>query len=131
MKRSRPNPVNRKRRAKAFVRNYGSKEHVEAMKSEGCYIARIWSPPMWMESGRPTCWGPLDAAHARAKGMGGAKGDVEDLVCLCRGHHTEAGEYRTTQRAEFEQKYRADLQEEARRGAAKEKAGGPWESLPY
>jgi len=61
------------------------------------------------------CSRKIDAAHVRARGMGGAKGDRRDLVPLCRRHHRASGEARTSQRAKFEKGYGIDLAAEAAR----------------
>lgn len=57
----------------------------------------------------------VQAAHARARGMGGVKGDRRDLVPLCPKHHMESGEFRTSQRAAFEVRHGVDLVAEAAR----------------
>lgn len=57
------------------------------------------------------CDSPVQAAHVRARGMGGAKGDRFDLIPLCRLAHREAGElpspgnYHGSQREAWELKH--------------------------
>jgi hypothetical protein len=45
-----------------------------------------------------TCEGDVQAAHARARGWGSAKGDRFELVPLCARAHREAGEMPTAGR---------------------------------
>lgn len=95
-------PVNRARRAKSYARNFGPR--ADAVRAMPCLVAG--------------CRLPTVAAHARARGMGGAKGDARELVPLCQPHHLEAGEHRTSQRAAFEERHGLDLTTEAARIAA-------------
>ena len=109
------------RRAKTFARNFG--ERGEAVRAMGCLVrSRVmesgnfasWTySPSWCPSGGDDR--DVQAAHVRARGMGGAKGDRRDLVPLCAKHHAEAGEHRTSARAAFEARYRLDLVAEAER----------------
>lgn len=85
--------ANRKRKAKTYARNYGERGH---------YIRE-------MPCTAQPCGEPSQAAHVIARGMGGAKGDKRKLAPLCKCHHDEAGEARTSQRAAFEAKYGVDL----------------------
>lgn len=92
-RRTRIRPINRERAAKKFERNFGEK--ASFVRSLPCLVSG--------------CLVPSQAAHARARGMGGAKGDSTVLVPLCWQHHDEAGEYRTSDRAAFEARYGLDL----------------------
>lgn len=51
--------------------------------------------------GRGECWGRLDPHHVDPKGMGGRERDdvLEDLVILCRGHHSWAHDHTAEARA--------------------------------
>lgn len=84
---------NRKRRRVVYARNFG--ERADAVRAMPCLI----------DAGH----GLSVAAHAKARGMGGCKGDRRSLINLCQSCHVEAGEYRTSQRADFERKYGVDL----------------------
>ena len=99
---------NPKRKRKLYERNYG--DRAAAVRDMHCLVV-----PLHALDQRITCRGRIVAAHVRARGMGGAKGDRRDLVNLCAKHHDEAGEYRTSQRAAFEAKWGVDLMEEARK----------------
>lgn len=99
---------NAKRRRKAYARNFG--ERADAIRAMPCLV--------------PGCPLPSVAAHARARGMGGAKGDRRSLVSLCQPHHVEAGEARTSQRADFERRHGVDLGTAAERTAAELDARG-------
>lgn len=59
---------------------------------------------------RDVCRGPMAAAHARARGMGGRGGDRRSLVPLCAHHHDAS--HRLT-REEFVRRYQVDLLEAA------------------
>lgn len=89
--------TNAKRRRAAYQRNFGSRADV--VRSMPCLVRG--------------CSGQAVAAHAIARGMGGRKGDRRHLVPLCQTHHVEAGEARTSQRADFERKHGVDLVAEA------------------
>lgn len=66
------NPVNRKRAALAFERDFGAK--AAWIRSLDCCV--------------PGCWGqPIEAAHAKSRGAGGTR---EHLVALCSAHHRES-----------------------------------------
>jgi hypothetical protein len=113
-RRTRVRPTNPERKAETFARNFGPRG--EAVRAMPCLCARgPWSL---------RCGQPAEAAHARARGMGGAKGDRRDLVPLSRKHHDEAGEARTSQRAAFELRHGLDLFAEADRIAAELDARG-------
>ena len=104
--------VNAARRRKSYARNFG--ERASNVRQMPCLVLVKW---YWKAFSTlpPQCVGQSHAAHARARGMGGCKGDRRVLVPLCAEHHREAGEYGTTQRAEFEAKYGIDLMAEAGR----------------
>ena len=85
--------TNPERRARAYARNFGA--HADTIRSMPCLV--------------PGCQQRVEACHVRARGMGGAKGSWRDLVPLCREHHIEAGEHRTTQRHAFELRHRVNL----------------------
>jgi hypothetical protein len=68
-----------------------------------------------MECCVPGCRRFSVAAHVVPRKMGAVHGTRFDLANLCHDHHTEAGEERTTARAEFEQRHRLDLREVADR----------------
>ena len=95
--------ANPERRARLYARNFG--DHADTIRSMPCLV--------------PGCQQRVEACHARARGMGGAKGSWRDLVPLCREHHIEAGEHRTTQRHAFELRHGVSLTL-----AAAELAGG-------
>ena len=94
---------NPERRARLYARNFG--EHADRVRSLPCLV--------------PGCMQRVEACHARARGMGGAKGSWRDLVPLCREHHEEAGEHRTSKRHAFELRHGVSLTL-----AAAELAGG-------
>lgn len=102
------NPVNKERRAKAYARNYG--DRADYVRDMNCRIL-----PLHKLLDRVTCSGRIQAAHVKARGMGGCKGDRRDLLNLCAAHHKEAGERRTSQRAAFEEKWGIDLEDEAKK----------------
>lgn len=103
-RRSRINPINRVRRAWKFQRNFGP--HAEWIRSLPCVL-----------TGRG-CSGPVEAAHAVARGMGGCKGSRKDLVPLCCGHHEQQERGFET----FERAYSIDLSA---------LAAGYWARSPY
>jgi hypothetical protein len=107
------------RKAASYRRNFGARaDAVRQMRCLGCVAAaRLTARRLGLADasefdavGQAT---PTQAAHAVARGMGGVKGDRRSLVPLCSLHHAEAGEARTTARAEFEARYRINLQHEA------------------
>lgn len=103
--------VNAARRRKQYERNFGERaDHARAMVCLVWWRKLVGKLPL--DCGTP-CFGTTQAAHVVARGMGGANGNRRKIINLCAGHHTEAGEYRTTQRAEFERRYGVDLQSEA------------------
>jgi 5-methylcytosine-specific restriction endonuclease McrA len=38
----------------------------------------------------PTCWGPIDPHHIRPTGNGGERLDPDNVLLLCRKHHSQA-----------------------------------------
>lgn len=66
------------------------------------------------------CEGPIHA-HARARGMGGAGGDLRELVPLCWHHH---GVSHSMAAKDFAALYRIDLRQEAQRIARELDARG-------
>lgn len=40
----------------------------------------------------PTCWGPVDVHHVLPRGRGGTS-VPENLICLCRNHHSWAHDH--------------------------------------
>lgn len=98
---------NRKRAAKQRERNFG--ERAAKVRDMHCLTV-----PLHALGERISCRGRIVAAHAKPRQMGGCgDGDRRMLVNLCEGHHDEAGEFRTSQRAEFEAKWGVDLVAEA------------------
>ena len=67
-RKSRLNPVNRKRKARLYERNFG--DHAEWIRQMPCAITG--APP------------PNDPHHTKRRGMGGCGGDKRHLVPLCR-----------------------------------------------
>jgi hypothetical protein len=84
---------NPKRRARLYARNFGA--HADTIRALPCLVLG--------------CQRRAEACHARPRGMGGANGSWRDLVPLCREHHIEAGEHRTTQRYAFELRHGVSL----------------------
>ena len=90
LKRTRLNPVNPERRAETYARAYGDK--ADWIRAQPCSV--------------PGCRRhPSIAAHAIARGRGAWKGDQRHQVPMCQPCHVEAGEYRTSDRREFEQRH--------------------------
>lgn len=115
MKRTRINPINRKRKAELHARNFGDEaEAVRMLPCLACARERELGTAVTRAGTRRT----VVAAHVTARGMGGAKGGRFDLVPLCDAHHREAGEARTSEREAFETRYGLDLRAEADRLAA-------------
>jgi hypothetical protein len=129
--------VNRERKAETFARNFGERAgHVRAL---GCLVGQALARELdevedfagrlavavdHEQTERACDFGPTQAAHARARGMGGAKGDRRDLVPLCHRHHAQAGELGTSERAAFERLHDISLTAEAARIAAELDAKG-------
>lgn len=105
-------PVNKKRKARAYERNYG--DRADVVRLEPCLVDRAIRMQPVFPMGWTACSGAIVAAHAVARGMGGAKGDRRQLVPLCARHHMEAGELRTSERGAFESRYGIDLLAEAK-----------------
>ncbi len=103
-------PRNGERAAESYDRNYG--ERAGAVREMPC-VARARPGVVRMASA--DCRGAIVAAHARARGMGGAKGNRFDLFPACAKHHDEAGERGTSQRSRFEERYGLQLELEAAR----------------
>lgn len=98
------------KRSKLYDRNYGlGGRRGAAVRKMRCCAA---------DSARHTCGGPMQACHARARGMGGVQGDARDLFPACAAAHREAGERGTSQRAAFEQLHGVDVTAIAERIAA-------------
>jgi hypothetical protein len=91
MKRSRPNPINRKRRAKLREEQFG--EHADFIRSLGCCVC----------GSKPT-----EAAHVKSRGAGGT---WRDTVPMCRGCHSRQHAIGIES---FEQKSGVDLRALAR-----------------
>jgi len=89
--------ANRARAAKKYVRNFGDRGH--AVREMPCLLAAAGG-----------CEGAIEAAHAVARGMGGARGDRRQLVPLCRHHHRASGSMGAVT---FAARYRIDLVHEA------------------
>jgi hypothetical protein len=90
VKRSRINPTNPERRAETYAKAFGDK--ATWIRAQPCCV--------------PGCnRHPSVAAHAIARGRGSVKGDASHQVPMCQPHHLAAGEYRTTDRREFEQRH--------------------------
>ena len=108
LRRSPMKRTNRRRRAAAFARNYG--ERGAAVREMPCLLAATGG-----------CEGPIHAAHARARGMGGTGGDLRELVPLCWHHH---GVSHSMAAKDFAALYRIDLRQEAQRIARELDARG-------
>lgn len=73
--------VNRKRAAEKFHRNFdGGIGHDKWIRAKPCCLCTAVGQ---------TQRTPTQAAHAKARGMGGAGGDWQLLVPLCNEHHRE------------------------------------------
>ena len=75
-------PVNRERKAAKFERNFGDRG--AAVREMTCLV--VSAPGQ-----RTPCRGAIQAAHAKARGMGGCGGDRRSLVPLCARHHADQG----------------------------------------
>lgn len=101
---------NAKRARESYARNYG--ERGDPVRAMPCLLAA-----------RGECSGPIEAAHAKARGMGGRGGDRRDLVPLCRADHRRS---HTMSAARFAEIFGVDLRQEARRIAGElDEAGVP------
>lgn len=112
-------PVNPERRAEMRARNFPTADLVPQF----CLVAHLLAEHQRRHGEKSTpagwsrCWGPVDLAHVRARGMGGCNSFADQVVRLCRGHHQEQ-EGRT---AVFEARYGVDLTGEAAKYAAGER----------
>lgn len=97
---------NAKRRRESYARNYG--ERGDAVRAMPCLVG-------------VGCRGPIQAAHVKARGMGGRGGDRRSLVPFCAGHHNEQS---TRGVLTFAAKYSLDLASEAGRIALELDARG-------
>jgi hypothetical protein len=89
---------NSKRKAKTFARCFG--DRAAAVREMPC-LACVARGSRQMA--------PTQAAHARARGLGGVKGNSSDLVPLCAFDHELASEFGTSKRAAFEARAGLDL----------------------
>lgn len=96
------------RARESYERNYGRRGG--PVRSMPCLLAA-----------RGECDGPIEAAHAKARGMGGRGGDRRELVPLCRFHHRRS---HTMGAARFAEIFGVDLRQEARRIAGELDEGG-------
>lgn len=112
MKRTWLKRSNPERRARQHARNFG--ERVDAIHRMPCLV---WQQRIGHLGllGTTTCRGDTVAAHVIPRGMGGARGDLRNLINLCARHHDEAGEHRTSKRRAFEDLYGVNLMVEADR----------------
>lgn len=123
---TRINPVNRKRKAERFARDYG--ERGEAVRAMACLAETairtefrgMTTLDQLADAGRrwTRCRGPVVAAHVRSRGAGG---DRRSLVPLCQGHHDEQHHVGVKR---FAERYRLDLEGEAERVASELDARG-------
>lgn len=75
----RPNPT---RRAKLYERNFaGPIGHDTWIRARRCCLCNDLKPQTT----------PTQAAHVKARGMGGCNSSWRSLVPLCREHHQEQG----------------------------------------
>lgn len=107
---TRINPVNHKRAKGMRERNFPDRTG-----HERCLIADKASVMLGaIPAGWSGCWGGIDPAHVTPRGHGGCNSSKDDVVWLCRGHHTE----QEGRSARFEAVYGVDLEEEAAKVAA-------------
>ena len=78
LKRSRPRAVNATRKAREFARCYHSEERVRFVKTLPCVAC--------LPSRVPT--EPSENAHIPSRSGVGRKGDYDQIVPLCRPHHS-------------------------------------------
>lgn len=88
-------------------RNYGDRG--EAVRAMPCVVERECVGLL------RACFGPIQAAHVTARGMGGCNGDRRSLVSLCAAHHRQQGDMGVKS---FERLHEIDLTAEAERIAA-------------
>ena len=103
-------PVNRERRRKMHERNFG--ERAQVMRESQCLVHAHGTST---DLAAIPCSGEVQAAHVRARGMGGCNGSRRDLVPLCAAHHRQQHEIGIRS---FELLYELDLKEWAARIAA-------------
>ncbi|MFA6046798.1 MAG: hypothetical protein WC718_17585 [Phycisphaerales bacterium] len=77
MKRTRINPANRDRRKRLYERNYGDK--ADWIRAQPCEVTKADPENGW----------PIQAAHTKARGMGGCGGSKLDLVPLAPWVHRD------------------------------------------
>ena len=87
-----------------FARNYG--ERGAAIREMPCTVYQASDPPDL------ACYGPVQAAHVIARGMGGCTSDRRSLVPLCMEHHRQQGNIGILS---FQALYRVNLDVEAER----------------
>lgn len=111
--------VNRERRARLHERNFPPRD-----PDAECLVARElrkrFAETGMVPLGWTRCCSKLDQAHVRARGMGGCKGDKNDVVDLCRVHHDESEH----DRRGFEEKYGLNLRAEADSAALRRREAG-------
>lgn len=93
--------VNRERRKAQSARNFG--ERAMVIRERQCLVQSHGLPA---STGRIECYGSVQAAHVRARGMGGCNGSRRDLVPLCAAHHRQQHDVGV---ASFEELYALDL----------------------
>ena len=108
---------NRKRAVKLYARNYG--ERGDPVRAMPCTVsARCANPEPTADT---ACYGAIEAAHVKARGMGGCGGDRRQLVPLCSKHHRAWGRMG---RHTFSTIFQIDLSAEADRIALELDARG-------
>lgn len=112
---TRLNPVNRARRAKRYVQNFGVR--AELVRKMWCVVAqRYHDRHGWGRADAEKmagCEGTIQAAHVKSRGAGG---DRRELVALCWKHH---GEQHAMGIASFQRLYDVDLRKVADENAAR------------
>lgn len=109
-------PRNPERAAEMRVRNFPDRPPVVwCLIAEKLSVYQAKHGAKQIPRGWTACWGDVDAAHVvHARGMGGCNSSKDEVVYLCRGHHTE----QEGNTAEFEARYMIDLAAEAANVAA-------------
>jgi len=105
LKRTQIKKVNPKRKKRLYRRNYG--ERAEVIREMPCVCA-----DSLVYGGRIECSGSIQAAHVKARGMGGCNGDRRSLVPLCAAHHRQQGDIGIES---FQKMYFLDLEAKASR----------------
>lgn len=103
-RKTRPKPVNRKRKAREFKRTYGSSARAEFVRAMVCIVARAQE--------YPKCRGDVVNAHVPSKSGAGRKGDARFCVPLCDWHHHQLDDGLGSKRL-FNLAYGVDLDAEA------------------